>query len=330
MFTDGLQLVGSSAAALVSQFAGVSAILFAAALALQTGRLAARARAWHNIVLAAYPGEGLRYRHSLGSYLGGIGMNAVLPARPGELLKLALVKRNAAGATYQGLASTLLTESVFDTLTGAAAITFGLVIGSTALGGPLASMVAPLAAHPWLSGLGSLAAVTGVALARRPLRRRLGAVAAGGARGFAVFGHPGRYLRKVVSWQFAALLLRLASIHFFLAAFQLPAGIQATVIVVAVQCAAGLIPLTPNGAGTQQALLVLALGAGASASSIVRFGAGAQVATALVEVVLALVSLALMTGSLHWRRLLTARTDASPEADGDAVQPAALALSRST
>jgi hypothetical protein len=67
-----------------------------------------------------------------------------------------------------------------------------------------------------------------------------------------------------------------------------------------------MVPLTPNGAGTQQALLVVALGATAGASSIVGFGAGAQLATVAAEVVLAVVSLVLMTGSLRWRRLVAA------------------------
>ena len=54
------------------------------------------------------------------------------------------------------------------------------------------------------------------------------------------------------------------------------------------QSAANLIPLTPNGAGTQQALLVLALSGVATASSIVGFGAGAQLATAPRDGIVAL------------------------------------------
>jgi len=75
-------------------------------------------------------------------------------------------------------------------------------------------------------------------------------------------------------------------------------------VVLAVQRAANLVPLTPNGAGTQQALLVVALGAGATGSAIVGFGAGSQLASGMADCLLALISLALMTGSLHWRRVL--------------------------
>src|SRR5262249_48675933 len=114
---------------------------------------------------------------------------------------------------------------------------------------------------------------------------------------------PGRYLRSVASWQLAGLGLRLASILCFLAAFHVPATVGTALLVLCVQSVANLVPLTPNGAGTQQALLVVALGSTAGASSVVGFGTGAQLATVAMEVVIAAVSLVLMTGSLRWRRL---------------------------
>src|SRR5215471_8672033 len=100
--------VAGVAQTLAGRLAGASLAFLAIALVLHTARLSVRARAWHNIARAAFPDDGLRFRHSLGAYLCGAGTNAVLPARPGELLKLALVHRKAPGAAYQGLASTLV------------------------------------------------------------------------------------------------------------------------------------------------------------------------------------------------------------------------------
>jgi hypothetical protein len=136
---------------------------------------------------------------------------------------------------------------------------------------------------------------------RKPAGRLLRRVTAGASRGFLVLRRPGAYLGSVASWQLGALGLRLASILCFLAAFHVPATLQTALLVVAVQSVANLVPLTPNGAVTQQALLVLALGSSAGAASIVGFGAGAQLATVAAEVVLAAVALVLMTGSLRWR-----------------------------
>src|SRR6516162_3735936 len=124
-----LEPIGSSAEGLADHLTGVSPALLALALAFHVAKMAARARAWHNIASAAYPDESLRYRHSLGAYLCGTGTNAVLPARPGELLRLHLVRRKAPGTAYQGLASTLVTESLFDVLVAGLAVATGIALG---------------------------------------------------------------------------------------------------------------------------------------------------------------------------------------------------------
>jgi len=298
-----LDPVGSIAQALAGRLADASFALLAVAVALHAAKLTARARAWHNIARAAYPDERLRFRHSLGAYFCAAGTNALLPARPGELLKLALVRRKAPGTAYQGLASTLLTESVFDSVVGALAVVAAIGLG-WGLGGSVPAPVAFVAGHPWLMGAVTAIALGGGWLLRRPVGLRLKKLTVGASRGFRVLHRPGQYARTVVSWQIAALGLRVASILCFLAAFHVPATIQTTFLVLAVQSLANLVPLTPNGAGTQQALLVMALGASAGAASVVGFGAGAQLATVLADVVLAVVSLVLMTGSLRWRGLL--------------------------
>lgn len=295
--------VGTIAQTLAGRLAGASFALLAVAVALHAAKLTARARAWHNIARAAYPDEGLRFRHSLGAYFCGAGTNALLPARPGELLKLALIRRKAPGAGYQGLASTLLTESVFDTVVGVLAVAAAIGLG-WGVGGSVPAPVAFVDGHPWLAGAVPVLAVAGGWLLRRPVGLRLKKLTAGASRGFRVLRRPRQYARSVVSWQIAALGLRLASTLCFLAAFHVPATIQTALLVLAVQSLANLVPLTPNGAGTQQALLVFALGANAGAASIVGFGAGAQLATVLADVVLAAVSLVLMTGSLRWRGLV--------------------------
>jgi len=297
---DLLDPVASIAESLGSRLAGVSLAFLALGLGLHAAKMAARARAWHNIASAAYPEEGLRFRHSLGAYLCGTGTNAVLSARPGELLKLALVRRKAPGTAYQGLSSTLLTESLFDTAAAVVAIAVGLALGWASLGGPGTL----LASHPWAAVIAGTAATAGAVAVWRTLGGRLRRLAAGTSRGFRVLRQPRRYLGSVVSWQLAALGLRIASILCFLAAFHVPATLGTAVVVVCVQSVSNLVPLTPNGAGTQQALLVVALGTTVGASSVVGFSAGAQLATVAAEVAFAAVSLTLMTGSLRWRGLV--------------------------
>jgi uncharacterized membrane protein YbhN (UPF0104 family) len=126
------------------------------------------------------------------------------------------------------------------------------------------------------------------------------------ARGFSALHDVRAYLRQVVLWQLVALALRVGSLLFFLAAFHLPVSLGTAFIVMAAQCVAGAIPLTPGGAGTQQTLLVLALGSAVAAGQVVGFGIGMQLATTAVNVGLAVVSLLLLTGSVRWRGLVAA------------------------
>jgi len=311
---DLLRFAGGSAESLSDRLAGVSMLAVSIALLLHLGKLLARARAWHAIVGAAYPGEHVRYRHALGAYVGGIGANAVLPGRPGEALKLVLLKRKSPGVGYRALVSTLVVESSFDLFAGIAAVGFGIVSGWTTFGSSLDLLFGASGRHVWVTVIASATLVALLGAASFALRGRALAIAAELAKGFAVVRRPRTYVTGVLAWQFAALGLRLASIYAFLLAFHIPATLTATLLVVAAQSAANLIPVTPNGAGPQQALLVLVLAPIAAASSVFRFGAGAQLATAVWEVTLALVSLALMTGSLRWRGLLAARTELSSSA----------------
>jgi hypothetical protein len=292
------------------EMAGPSVALIVAALALHLLKHVLRARAWHNIAGAAYPADRIRWRHALGAYLSGTGANAVLPGRPGELLKLGLIKRKAPHARYAGLASTLLSESVFDIAIGTTVLVFAIVAGGASFAG-MPAWGGEILAHPGLAGglVALLAVVT--FLGRRPLRRRLGSITSEAAHGLAVIGRPGVYLRTVVSWQLLALAVRLGSIACFLAAFHAPGGFRAIPLVLAVQSAANAMPLTPNGAGTQQALLMATLGGGAAAASMIGFSAGAQLATTVTDVAVAACSLLLMTGSFAWRGLITAKETAA-------------------
>ena len=312
MLGEILESAGGLAGALGERLAGASLLFLAAAVALHLLKTAVRARAWHSIVTTAYPDERLRYRDTLGAYLCGVGVNAVVPARAGEVVKLGLVKRHAPGTRVEGLVSTLFTESAFDTVAGTTAVAFGFVLGWATLGGSILSPLAPVAHQPWLAVTVVAAAGVVAALAFRRLHGKARTLLREAGRGLALFGHPVQYLRTVVSWQAGALVLRLGSIACFLGAFHLPVTAQACLVVLAVQCAANSVPLTPNGAGTQQALLVVALGAGIAAPRIVGFGTGAQLATTVADVALGALALALMTGSLRWRSMMPVAEEELP------------------
>ena len=291
----------------------VSLLPIAVAMSLHLARLAALGRAWHNIVRTAYAPDGVAFRVTLAAFLAGVGVGAVVPSRVGQLVRLGLIRGRLASATMPGLVSTLLAEQVFEVIVKALVIGTAVGVGLTA-GMPGGAFIrGPIAHHPLTATLAAAAvALSGGWLAAR-LRARLRPFIVEARRGLAVFGQPARYLRTVVSWQALAWALRLGSVYWFLVAFHVPATLGAALVVVGVQLVAAAAPVSPGGAGSQQAMLVVALSASAGAT-VLGFGIGMQAATVLGDLVLGAASLVFLTGSLRWRRLALRRDRRAPEA----------------
>jgi Lysylphosphatidylglycerol synthase TM region len=96
--------------------ASVAPGALALALVCHLAKMACRSRAWRNIVAAAYPRTQVRWRDLFGAYAAGVGVNALVPVRGGDVVKLYLAKRSVSGATYPTLASTFVVEMIFDLL----------------------------------------------------------------------------------------------------------------------------------------------------------------------------------------------------------------------
>ena len=92
-------------------------------------KLLFRARAWQNIVRAAYPGGRLRFRTAAGAYVAGVGVNSIVPARGGDLVKLYLVRHRMPESTYPTLGATLVVETIFDFFVSGALLIWVLSIG---------------------------------------------------------------------------------------------------------------------------------------------------------------------------------------------------------
>src|SRR5258708_21527519 len=86
-------------------------VLFA--LLCQFAKICARSRAWRNVLAAAYPEARVRWRSVFGASVAGAGVNAIVPVRGGDALRLFIMKRRIEGATYATLASSLLAEAAF-------------------------------------------------------------------------------------------------------------------------------------------------------------------------------------------------------------------------
>jgi hypothetical protein len=113
----------------VEHLAAVEWAAVALALLCHLGKVTARTRAWRNILAASYPATVVRWRGVFGAYVAGVGVNALLPARGGDVLKLYLVKHRVEGSTYPTLAAPLLVETLFDMLVAVALLAWALQLG---------------------------------------------------------------------------------------------------------------------------------------------------------------------------------------------------------
>jgi len=279
------------------------------ALLCHLARLVARAFAWRTIIAAAYPQERVRLARVFGSYAAGVGVNSIAPARGGDVLKLVLVKHGLAGSTYTTLAPTLLVETLFDGVLGAALLAWALTQGVL----PGLDVLPHLPTIDWSWPIdhpkpalvigavwGAVIVLLAVIWARkvRDFRERV-------RQGFAVLSTPRRYLTGVVSWQALSWAFRAASVWAFLDAFDVPATARNVALVMAVQSISTLLPFTPGGVGTQQGFLVYVFrDTSISTTALVSFSVGMHIATTAFNVALGLLAMLLMTRTLRWKRLV--------------------------
>ena len=290
---------------------------FACALALSLGLQLCRGHAWANALRAAYPGNRVGEVGVVGAFLVGAGMNSILPARGGDAIKIVLAKRAVRNSNYPSVISSFAVLAPFDTLMGL--LVLGYAIGQGLL--PEAPRLPELpafdisfwAAHPDLLlfvltvlGMGTLLLFAFLARHAEAVWRRL-------KQGVVILRQPRRYLREVAAWQMAGWLLRFGSFWLFLDAFGIGGSAETVLLVMSVQSISGALPLTPGGAGAQQALLVATL-EGPSRVAVLAYSAGQQVAVAAWSVAVAFVTLGVVFRTGDWRGLVREGKEASGDA----------------
>ena len=260
MLSDVLRSANHALSLLFERAASVDPTLALLGVALYLVAQAVRTRGWHTILRTAYPdADGLRARNTMAAYLAGAGLNGVIPARGGDIVKLWLVHRRIPGARYPTLAATFVPETLFETAFGIGLVIWALSQGFLPV--PVSSGELPhldvsfVIAHPVLSAVGAAGiAAAGLALYRL-LHRRVGDLAARLAQGVVILRRPRAFLSGVASWQALGRLIRLGSLAAFMQAFSLPVTPATVVLVMAAQGGGRIIPLAPASAGLRLAML---------------------------------------------------------------------------
>jgi uncharacterized membrane protein YbhN (UPF0104 family) len=288
-------------------------------LLTQTLRMVVRSRAWRNVLAAAYPERNVRWRSVFAGYTAGVGVNAVIPARSGDLLKLYIVKQRVPGSSYPTLASSLIADGITDLVLAVCLLTWALASG--VLPGVKIVRHLPSVDWFWLVRHPSAALIiAGVVIAlglvlTAILARRIRAFWERVGQGLAILRTPRRWLRSVVSLQVLDWCLRIATIYFGLKAFHVAATLENALRIQATQSLSTVLPLTPSGIGTGQALAVYALRHEATKTAIVSFSVGLQLVVTLWNVVLGTATILITLRSLHWRRIVDDDQAVEPDAE---------------
>jgi hypothetical protein len=316
--SDGLELLADAGQR-------IDVALLATGLALHLLADAVRNRAWFSILRTACPDErGLRVRDVEAAAFAGGGVNGLLPARAGDLLKLALLRRRMPRSHLATLTATLVPETVFELAAGGALLGWALYEGylpAEPAMGALARLPAPVAVAAGL--VAALAAIAGV----RALRRRASGLVVDLRAGCAILGRPRALLIGVVAWQLAGRVIRLVAIACCLAACRLPSGLPAALVIMAVE-GGTRVRLGPASMGLRLALMSYGLGAvagGVATATLVTYGAVVRSVRAAAGAAISLVVVGVLLEVRSPRRALAAaRALVRPRAEAlPAQQPGA-------
>jgi uncharacterized membrane protein YbhN (UPF0104 family) len=279
----------------------------AIALALLAAMQLARARAWQNVLGAAYPRTPIPYGRIAASYLAGAGINAIAPARAGDVTKVFLAKQQVPGSSYAAVTSSFLVQTIFDTTAGllvfAYALSQGLLPRPPEIPDLPAFDISFWAQNPQVLLFTLTVLGVGFVVLFAVLARRVELFWARVKQGVVIVSTPRLYLRRVASWQLAGWLCRFGAFWFLLEAFGIGGSVGSVMLVMSVQAVSNIVPFTPGGAGAQQALLVATL-EGPSRAAVLSYSVGTQIAMAAWSVVLGFAAMAVVFRTTDWRRLV--------------------------
>jgi uncharacterized membrane protein YbhN (UPF0104 family) len=294
-------------AAFWDYLAAVQPIPLAIAIGCHVAKTLCTSRAWRNVLAAAYPEVRVSWPAIYAAYIAGVGVNAIFPARAGDVVRLTLAHRAVKGATYTTLVSSNLVLAIVDAACALAlfawAMTQGVFPSLHALPSLPSFDFAWFLHHEQVSQVLLVIAVFGLIALAVWIRSNVDEFRERVGQAFAVLHTPARWLRTVVVWQLADWSLRLATIWFMLDAFGIQQSLRNVLLVQVSQSLATLVPVSPGGVGTEQAFLVYTLRGQAARSALLAFSVGMKLTLTAVNVALGFAAILLTLRTLRFRRL---------------------------
>jgi uncharacterized membrane protein YbhN (UPF0104 family) len=277
------------------------------AVLVHVGRLACTSMAWRNVLAAAYSEERVPRLSIFGAYLAGVGINAIIPVRAGDVVRVVLAHRAIPKSTYTTIVSSTFVLSLFDMAAASLLLVWAATtqdafpgIGSLPdlpsfefawlLDHPLTADLVLAALFIVLVGLGFWLqdhVVNFWARVRQP---------------FVVFRPASRYFRGVAAWQAGDWALRLVTIWYMLDAFDIPQTLGNVLLVQVSVSVATLVPLTPAGIGSEQAFLLYVFRGTVESSKLLAFSVGMKLTIVASNVVMGFAAIALTLRTVRYSR----------------------------
>jgi len=288
--------------------------------------LSLRARAYYNVLRAAYPDERIEFRKIWGAYVAAYGFNNLVPARGGDVIKVFLVKSSIKDSSYPAVGSSIFVEAIFDLCMAIPILTFAFTQGAFPKPPDFSKLpafdIAFFAGHPQftlflLTFVGILSLV-----AFALLSARVRAFWARVAQGVVILTDRRRYVREVFLVQLAAWLLRFTAFWFLLEAFNVGGSVKNVLLVLGVNAVAALVPFTPGGAGVQQALLVKVFAGSVAGATVAAYSVGQQIAIGAASFAVGLGAIVFIFRFRSFKEVIAAGREAREAEDRAAKTPA--------
>ena len=295
--------------AFFDQLAAVDPLPAALAILAHLAKLTCTSMAWRNVLAAAYPDRDVRRLPVVGAYLAGVGINAIVPLRAGDAVRIVLAHRAVAGSTYTTVVSSTLVLSIFDIAAASALLAWAALTQEALPGlGDLPELPGfdfswlldhPLAADLLLATLVIGAVVVGIWIHGHVVDfwERV-------KQAFAVVRRPALYLRTVAFWQAGDWIFRLVAIWFLLDAFDIPQTLENVLLAQVSASIATLIPLTPAGIGTEQAFLLYVFRGTVASSQLLAFSVGLKFMTVGTNVIAGFTAIAVTLRTLRYSKAI--------------------------
>ena len=295
--------------AFLDQLASVELLPVLLAVLAQLAKLTCTSMAWRNVLAAAYPAERVERRPILAAYLAGVGVNAIVPMRAGDAVRIVLAHRSIPSSTYTTVVSSTLVLAIFDVAAASTLLAWAVLTQNELPG--IAELPRlrsfdfgwlldnPLAAQLLIAAILIAVVVLGIWIHGHVVNF-WGRV----RQAFAVLRSPARYLRSVALWQAGDWTFRLVAIWFLLDAFDIPQSIENVLLVQVSASIATLLPLTPAGIGTEQAFLLYVFRGTVPSSQLLAFSVGLKLVTVGTNVVAGFTAIAVTLRTFRFRQAI--------------------------